>query len=84
MDAEALIQKGIGWKNVPEQRFYSKKVIRFMRAQENVRMTRKMENNSAMALAHFTITADDMKTNDGGFINLMEHVTVKITTKSNA
>ena len=36
-----------------------------------------------MQIAKFTITADDMKENETGFINLIEHMTIKVTTKGN-
>ena len=83
MDAAALVKRGINWTNVPEQRSYGRPIIRTMRAQQGVRMTRKLTKESAMATAYFEITADDLRANEGGFINLIEHATIKITTKSN-
>ena len=46
-------------------------------------MSHAQKDDSAMAIATFNVTADDMRANEHGFINLIEHCTVKITTKSN-
>ena len=83
MDAEALVRKGITWSNVPEQRHFGFPIIRAMKAQDGVRMKRATKGESAFAIATFTITPDDMRKNEHGFINLIEHATIKITNKSN-
>ena len=83
MDAAALVQRGRSWTNVPQQRTYGRPIIRIMRAQEGVHMTRKLTKEYARATTYFEITADNLRANEGGFINLIEHATIKITTKSN-
>ena len=83
MDAAALVRLGINWSNVPEQRHFGKPIIRVMKAQDGVHMKRATKGDSAFAIATFTITPDDMRANEHGFINLIEHATIKITNKSN-
>ena len=83
MDAEALVRRGISWSNVPEQRHFGFPIIRTMKAQNGVRMKRASKGDSTFTIATFTITADDMRSSENGFINLIEHATIKITNKSN-